>query len=124
MRETFITVRCFDQYKGYIKHRLGRAEQEMDKGENASLKKVSKYLYAAYHKLDEATRLHCGGLPNVLSEGDARRKIMRIRTSPLVGLTPGLLQCLAYCLAYSHFNHINFVLHGPSNAPCYMAIIT
>ena len=91
MRSEFITRRCYDQYTAFVRNRLAGAAEELARPD-ASATKVSKYLYAAYHKLGEVRRLHNGLGPLVSCDGPARDFIMRIRTAPLVGdLDPRLL---------------------------------
>jgi len=88
-RRTFLTVRCANQYFGFIKDRVCRAATELE-GVSAgvcslpsdALRRIGKLLYHAYHKVFELRRILAGGQPIVELVGEEHRFVMNLRLSP------------------------------------------
>ena len=110
MRGLFLTAKAFDQYCGFVKVHIKRAQGYVDTlaegdgggadvADGAPLQlpsdvasAVSKALYHTYHKLFEAARIVNGDEPHVLLRGDEHAFVRSIRTQPLVGdLDPRIL---------------------------------
>eukprot|EP00041_Stephanoeca_diplocostata_P038502 m.1521139 g.1521139 ORF g.1521139 m.1521139 type:complete len:777 (+) comp25229_c0_seq14:504-2834(+) len=98
IRHVFVTERCINQYFGFIKDRLKRAERLLDDLEKDDSDTTlscetfqsafSKLLYHAYHKMFDLRRIVSGNDPLVrLDTASAERRfIMNIRqTRPLLG---------------------------------------
>jgi len=100
-RQGFITLRCARQYLGFIADRLSRASRELEActpaGEaldEASARRVSKWLYHGYHKLFELARILEAGRPSVALAGNERNFVLEIRLQP-----PGTRKQAEMCLA-------------------------
>mmetsp|Transcript_60381 Transcript_60381/g.155621 ORF Transcript_60381/g.155621 Transcript_60381/m.155621 type:complete len:573 (+) Transcript_60381:78-1796(+) len=87
-RRGFLTLRCAKQYLGFISERLQKATADLqqhtarDAFDEASARRLSKYLYHAHHKILELGRVLAGGEPSVALVGDERDFVLELRLRP------------------------------------------
>lgn len=88
-RRAFLTIRCANQYLGFITDRMRKAAAEL-KGASVgecmlpsdALSRIGKLLYHAYHKVFELRRILAGGQPIVALVGEEHKFVMTLRHSP------------------------------------------